>query len=141
MILISRGCMVLRIVRISGAWPQVKLRPIPTISRNGVSGNSGIRGSADGGNKRASSWIAAAIDPKTMAVTEIARGPSAAPYTGTAMAIPVGDTLWLNVSCKDPLLRIKRLGHQCALAAKHEMAAFISSGSRCIKGPSVVSKN
>src|SRR5262245_40749865 len=41
-------------------------------------------------------WIAAAIDPKTMAVTEIARGPSAAPYTGTATAIPVGDTLWLS---------------------------------------------
>jgi hypothetical protein len=41
-------------------------------------------------------WIAAAIDPKTMAVTEIARGPSAAPYTGTAMAMPAGDTLWLS---------------------------------------------
>lgn len=41
-------------------------------------------------------WIAVAIDPKTMAVTEIARGPSAAPYTGTATAMPVGDTLWLS---------------------------------------------
>jgi hypothetical protein len=41
-------------------------------------------------------WVAAAIDPKTMAVTELARGPVAAPYTGTATAIPVGDTLWLS---------------------------------------------
>jgi hypothetical protein len=41
-------------------------------------------------------WIANAIDPKTMTVTEIARGPAAAPYTGTATAIPVGDTIWLS---------------------------------------------
>jgi hypothetical protein len=41
-------------------------------------------------------WIADAIDPKTMAITEIARGPAAPPYTGTASAIPVGDTLWLS---------------------------------------------
>jgi hypothetical protein len=41
-------------------------------------------------------WIVDAIDPKTMAVTEIARGPAAAPYTGTATAIPVGENLWLS---------------------------------------------
>jgi len=41
-------------------------------------------------------WIADAIDPKTMAITEIARGPAAAPYTGTATAMPVGDTIWLS---------------------------------------------
>lgn len=41
-------------------------------------------------------WIADAIDPKTMAVTEIARGPAAPPYTGTATAIPAGDNLWLS---------------------------------------------
>ena len=41
-------------------------------------------------------WIADAIDPKTMAVTEIGRGPAAPPYTGTAMAMPVGDNLWLS---------------------------------------------
>ena len=41
-------------------------------------------------------WIADAIDPKTMAVTEIARGPKAPPYTGTAIAIPVGDDIWLS---------------------------------------------
>jgi hypothetical protein len=41
-------------------------------------------------------WIADSIDPKTMAVTELARGPAAPPYTGSATAIPVGDTLWLS---------------------------------------------
>jgi hypothetical protein len=41
-------------------------------------------------------WIADAVDPKTMTITEIARGPAAAPYTGTATALPVGDTLWLS---------------------------------------------
>ena len=41
-------------------------------------------------------WVVDAIDPKTMAVTEIARGPRAAPYTGTATAIPVDGTLWLS---------------------------------------------
>jgi len=41
-------------------------------------------------------WIADAIDPKTMAITEIDRGPAARPYTGTATAMPVDDTLWLS---------------------------------------------
>jgi hypothetical protein len=41
-------------------------------------------------------WVVDAIDPKTMAVTEIARGPRAAPYTGTATAIPVGGNIWLS---------------------------------------------
>jgi hypothetical protein len=41
-------------------------------------------------------WIVDAIDPKTMAVTELARGPAAPPYTGSATAMPVGDTLWLS---------------------------------------------
>jgi hypothetical protein len=41
-------------------------------------------------------WIVDAIDPKTMAITEVARGPAAAPYSGTATAIPVDDTLWLS---------------------------------------------
>jgi hypothetical protein len=41
-------------------------------------------------------WVADAIDPKTMAISEIARGPAAAPYTGTATAMPVGDNLWLS---------------------------------------------
>jgi hypothetical protein len=41
-------------------------------------------------------WIADAIDPKTMAITEIGRGPAAPPYKGTATAMPVGDNLWLS---------------------------------------------
>jgi len=41
-------------------------------------------------------WVVDAIDPKTMAITEIARGPRAAPYTGTATAIPVGENIWLS---------------------------------------------
>lgn len=41
-------------------------------------------------------WAAYTIDPRTMAVTEIARGPAAPPYSGTAMAIPVGNDLWLS---------------------------------------------
>jgi hypothetical protein len=48
-------------------------------------------------------WIADAIDPRTMAVTEIARGPAAPPYTGTATAMPVGDTLWLSSFTADRL--------------------------------------
>lgn len=41
-------------------------------------------------------WIADAVDPKTMAITEIARGPRAAPYAGTATAVTVGNELWLS---------------------------------------------
>ena len=41
-------------------------------------------------------YVAATIDPKTMAVTEIARGPATPSFTGTAIAIRVGDELWLG---------------------------------------------
>ena len=41
-------------------------------------------------------YIAAAIDPKTMTVTEIARGPATPVFTGTAIAMRVGDELWLG---------------------------------------------
>ncbi len=41
-------------------------------------------------------YIAATIDPKTMAVTEIARGPATPSFTGTAMAMRVGGDLWLG---------------------------------------------
>ncbi|MGE0593912.1 MAG: hypothetical protein AB7G23_16175 [Vicinamibacterales bacterium] len=41
-------------------------------------------------------YIAVAIDPATMAVTEIARGPVAPPYTGTATALVVGGDVWLS---------------------------------------------
>ena len=36
------------------------------------------------------------IDPKTMAVTELARGPATPSFTGTAIAMRVGDDLWLG---------------------------------------------
>jgi hypothetical protein len=41
-------------------------------------------------------YVAATIDPKTMAVTEIARGPATPAFTGTAIAMRVGDELWLG---------------------------------------------
>ena len=41
-------------------------------------------------------YVAAAIDPKTLAVTELARGPAAPPYTGTATAIPMDGEIWLS---------------------------------------------
>jgi hypothetical protein len=41
-------------------------------------------------------YVAAAIDPKTLAVTELAHGPAAPPYTGTATAIPVDGEIWLS---------------------------------------------
>jgi hypothetical protein len=41
-------------------------------------------------------YIAATIDPKTMAVTELARGPATPSFTGTAMAMRVGDDVWLG---------------------------------------------
>jgi hypothetical protein len=41
-------------------------------------------------------YIAATIDPRTMAVTEIARGPATPAFTGTAIAMRVGDELWLG---------------------------------------------
>jgi hypothetical protein len=41
-------------------------------------------------------YVAAAIDPKTMAVTEITRGPATPAFTGTATAIPMGTELWLG---------------------------------------------
>ena len=41
-------------------------------------------------------YIAATIDPKTMAVKELARGPATPSFTGTAIAMRVGDELWLG---------------------------------------------
>ncbi len=41
-------------------------------------------------------YVAATIDPKTMAVTEIARGPATPSFTGTAIAMRAGDELWLG---------------------------------------------
>ena len=41
-------------------------------------------------------YVAATIDPKTMAVKELARGPATPAFTGTAIAMQVGDELWLG---------------------------------------------
>ena len=41
-------------------------------------------------------YIAVTIDPKTMKATEIARGPATPAFTGTAIAMQVGDELWLG---------------------------------------------
>jgi len=41
-------------------------------------------------------YVAATIDPKTMAVKELARGPATPAFTGTAIAVSVGDELWLG---------------------------------------------
>jgi hypothetical protein len=41
-------------------------------------------------------YAASSIDPKTMAVTELARFPPAPPYSGTATAIPMDGEIWLS---------------------------------------------
>jgi len=41
-------------------------------------------------------YAASSIDPKTLAVTELAHGPAAPPYTGTATAIPLNGEIWLS---------------------------------------------
>jgi hypothetical protein len=41
-------------------------------------------------------YVVVTIDPKTMAVTELARGPATPSFTGTAIALRVGDDLWLG---------------------------------------------
>jgi hypothetical protein len=41
-------------------------------------------------------YVVVTIDPKTMAATEIARGPATPSFTGTAIALRVGNELWLG---------------------------------------------
>jgi sugar lactone lactonase YvrE len=48
-------------------------------------------------------YVAVTIDPKTMAVTEIARGTATPSFTGTAIAMRVGDDLWLGSFFADRL--------------------------------------
>ena len=48
-------------------------------------------------------YAVATIDPKTMAVTEIARGQRTPSFTGTAMAAVVGNELWLGSFLADRL--------------------------------------
>jgi sugar lactone lactonase YvrE len=48
-------------------------------------------------------YAVATIDPKTMAVTEVARGSRTPAFTGTAMAAVVGKELWLGSFLADRL--------------------------------------
>ena len=48
-------------------------------------------------------FVAVSINPRTMAVTEIARGPATPAFTGTAIAMRVGNELWLGSFFADRL--------------------------------------
>jgi hypothetical protein len=48
-------------------------------------------------------YVVASIDPRTMTVSEIARGPRTPAFTGTAMAAIVGNELWLGSFFADRL--------------------------------------
>jgi hypothetical protein len=48
-------------------------------------------------------FVAVSINPTTMAVTEIARGPATPAFTGTAIAMRVGNELWLGSFFADRL--------------------------------------
>jgi hypothetical protein len=50
----------------------------------------------EAGIRCARGYVAATVDPKTMAVTELARGPRTPSFTGTAIAMRAGDELWLG---------------------------------------------
>ncbi|ROZ75030.1 SMP-30/gluconolactonase/LRE family protein [Ramlibacter sp. WS9] len=48
-------------------------------------------------------YVVATIDPKSMAVTEIARGPANTSFTGASIAMPVGNELWIGSFNSDRL--------------------------------------
>jgi hypothetical protein len=48
-------------------------------------------------------YVVVTIDPKTMAVSEVARGPATPSFTGTAIAMQAGDELWLGSFFADRL--------------------------------------
>jgi hypothetical protein len=50
----------------------------------------------EAGIRCARGYVVATIDPKSMAVTDIARGPATSTFTGTAIAMLVGNELWLG---------------------------------------------
>jgi hypothetical protein len=50
----------------------------------------------EAGIRCARGYVAATVDPKTMAVKELARGPATPAFTGTAIAMQVGRELWLG---------------------------------------------
>jgi len=57
----------------------------------------------EGGIRCPRGFVALSINPKTMAVTEIARGPATPAFTGTAIAMRVGNELWLGSFFADRL--------------------------------------
>jgi sugar lactone lactonase YvrE len=48
-------------------------------------------------------YVVVTIDPKTMAITELARGPATPSFTGTAIAMQSGNELWLGSFYADRL--------------------------------------
>jgi len=50
----------------------------------------------EGGIRCPRGYVVVTIDPKTMAVSELARGPATKSFTGTAIAMRAGDDLWLG---------------------------------------------
>jgi hypothetical protein len=48
-------------------------------------------------------YVVVTIDPKTMAITELARGPATPSFTGTAIAMRSGNELWLGSFYADRL--------------------------------------
>jgi hypothetical protein len=48
-------------------------------------------------------FLAVSVDPKTMAVTEIARGPGTPAFSGATMAVQVGKELWIGTFNADKL--------------------------------------
>jgi hypothetical protein len=57
----------------------------------------------EAGIRCARGYVAATIDPKTMTVKELARGPATPAFTGTAIAMRVGNELWLGSFYADRL--------------------------------------
>jgi hypothetical protein len=57
----------------------------------------------EAGIRCARGYVAATVDPKTMAVKELARGPATPAFTGTAIAMRVGSELWLGSFFADRL--------------------------------------
>jgi hypothetical protein len=55
------------------------------------------------GIRCARGYVVATIDPKTMAVRELARGPRTTAFSGTAIAMPVAGDLWLGSFSADRL--------------------------------------
>ncbi len=53
--------------------------------------------------KCARGYIAVSIDPQTMAVTELARGPATPSFSGATMVVEIGDELWIGTYNNDKI--------------------------------------